>query len=232
MQLRSPSLVRRNVLRNGSSEHPRRRGLLARQGVIDPAQRCLPDSRLVALLGLSAGAVALISAAAGVLGGVLGALAGGWATYQIERERQAFEHRRDLRSERRTRAQEHAVALGVARVWRTRFDDFRHLVTSYSEGDQYWPDAYDGEFSWNLEDMKRLAAIASADEWHHIDVGMSAVRAICSARALDPKEDYAFDDDDRRVVVDDGLPAVDEAIDALDELAKRFDQTRPRSEAP
>jgi hypothetical protein len=151
----------------------------------------------------SPGAIALIGGAAGVIGGVLGALAGGFATYRLEEQRQRFERRRDERAEEREDSRQSEITRGVARVWATRFDDFRHLVESYGRPDDdgalYWIDEYDDVFIWDTNDMRRIAAVASAQQWQTIDHGLSNVRAVVSARALSGGG-AEYDDDDRKVV--------------------------------
>src|SRR5687767_53731 len=104
----------------------------------------------------SPGAIALVGAIAGILGAVLGAIAGGGSTYLIQQRGHEVQRKRDRRAELRERDRELAVVRGVARVWRTRFDDLRHLMNEYAldpKNPRWWPPEVDPETSLPLEDM-------------------------------------------------------------------------------
>jgi len=202
----------RALVEMGSSEHIVRLGFLI--GLITAIR--------------SPGAIALIGGIAGVTGGVLGALAGGWATYKIETQRQSFQRRRDLRAELRERERDLAGVRGTARVWGTKLDDLRHLAHSYCNNPEYppwWLDEHDVETSMSVDDMKAVAAELSRAEWELIDVALSAIRSVQGARVVYWQENEellpgSLDEDDQRRV-DNALSRLDEAMTVLADLSER-----------
>jgi ATPase subunit of ABC transporter with duplicated ATPase domains len=128
----------------------------------------------------------VITAIAGVTGGVLGALAGGFTTFRIERSHQRFQRERDDAAEQRAREGEEAVMRGVARVWSKQLGDFRQVLhrSSYPTGEaRWWPDEDDVPTEMSVDDMKRVAAKATNKQWQKIDFGLSHLRAVRATRA-------------------------------------------------
>jgi hypothetical protein len=193
----------------------------------------------------SPGAIALIGAVAGVAGGVFGALAGGWSTYRIEAARQAFQRRQDLRSELQARERELSVVRGIARVWRTRLDDLRALLSDYTgtadgpkKKPQWWLNPWDLDTEMSVEDMKAVAAALTHDDWSEIDAALYGIRGVSGRRAwffsrhshdefVEMNRAAFFDDLEDLDAIRDLQEFLTQAIAVLDSLSERLPDVEP-----
>jgi hypothetical protein len=133
------------------------------------------------------------AAAAGIAAGgaVVGALVGGFLTYGIERRREETQRERDRAHEESQRAREREtearVTQGIARVWSKKLGDFYVVVVDHSPpraGSVWWSDENDVDSEIDVEDMKRVAAVATTEQWTAIDYALSHVREARAARAF------------------------------------------------
>jgi hypothetical protein len=162
----------------------------------------------------------VLVAAIGAGGAVLGAIVGGLTTYMIERN---LERKAEVR-----------VTHGIARVWSKKLGDFYVLVDDHSppqEGSSWWKDENDVNPEIDVEDMKRVAAVASPQQWTAIDLALTHVREARAAR-----------DNARRVARDKGIGdpprlsdedvdtlrrAMEEVEHAIEKLAQLSDDSYP-----
>ena len=167
----------------------------------------------------SPGAIAAIGAAAGVIGAVAGATAGGFATFKIEGQRQDFERRRLLRAERQQRSAELALTRAAARLLRRQFDHARAVLRSSIEvTEDWWPDDVTFNITLPVDDMRRVAAALDVPGWTVVDaadfvIGVMSLR-FASFRAL---EGTTWETHGREPAVE-ALGAINAAIAALDAL--------------
>ena len=130
------------------------------------------------LVGASTVGVALISAAAAIFG----ALTGATSSYLLERSRQKSAREAADKAER-------ALMHGVARLWRKRLCDFHLRLCevlhdmSMRQRPRWWIDPHDVETEMSVDDMKRVAAAATADQWQQIDYALTHVQTIRARRA-------------------------------------------------
>jgi hypothetical protein len=159
----------------------------------------------------SPGAVALIGAGAGVLG----ALAGAGSTFLIERSRQQFQ--RDV-----SKKVDDALMRGVARVWSKRLCDFHLLLcealqdVSSKERSRWWPDEREVETEMSADDMKRVAAVATSQQWQQIDFALSHVHVVRATRAASMPDGRVQQSVDE---MKEALEQIEEAARSLAELA-------------
>jgi hypothetical protein len=142
-------------------------------------------------MDLLAASKTLWAAGIGVVGAVLGTLVGGLLTYRIERSRDKSRRKRERKAERR-------MARGIARVWSKKLGDFYVVVDDHSpprEGSAWWKDENDVDAEMDVEDMKRVAAVAKAEQWNEIDKALSHVREARAARQ--EQRDLSKEDIDR-----------------------------------
>jgi hypothetical protein len=133
-------------------------------------------------------------AAIGVGGVLLGTAVGGFTTYMIERRREWSQSEREHQAEIR-------LTRGIARVWSKKLGDFYVLVDDHSPpqaGSCWWKEENDVNPEIDVEDMKRVAAAVSSEQWSEqwraIDYALTHVREARAAR------DYAL-----RVAGDKGI---------------------------
>ena len=133
-------------------------------------------------------------AAIGVGGALLGTAVGGFTTYMIERRRERSQSEREHQAEIR-------LTRGIARVWSKKLGDFYVLVDDHSPPQAesfWWKDENDVSPEIDVEDMKRVAAAVSSEQWSEqwraIDYALTHVREARAAR------DYAL-----RVARDKGI---------------------------
>jgi len=122
------------------------------------------------ILSVSAGAATVIGAVVGALAALLAELL-----------RQVIELVRGQRLDRR-------ISRGVAKVWSKSLCDFdellcRYVVRQVVEGrpPTWWPPAEDVDIQIPLDDMKHVAAAASARQWKEIDWAQTHVRTLRAA---------------------------------------------------
>lgn len=120
----------------------------------------------------------VLVAAIGAGGAVLGTMVGGLMTYMIERSREKSQRALERKAEAR-------VTHGIARVWSKKLGDFYVLVDDHSppkRGSSWWRDENDVNPEIDVEDMKRVAAAASKQQWTAIDYALTHVREVRAAR--------------------------------------------------
>jgi hypothetical protein len=156
-----------------------------------------------------------LAASIGAGGAVLGTLVGGLLTYEIERSREKQERRREREAEAR-------VTQGIARVWRKKLSDFYVVVDDHSPpraGSVWWRDEHDVDSEIDVEDMKRVAAVATTKEWKEIDYALSHIREARAARALALSRDQGDLSDKNVRDLRDAMEQVERAIEKLADLA-------------
>lgn len=163
------------------------------------------------LFAASDGVVAGIGAA----GAVVGTLVGGLLTYGIERSRERTQRAREREADAR-------VIQGVARVWSKALGDFYVVVDDYSpplEGSVWWADENDTNSEIDVEDIKRVAAAATAEQWREIDYALTHIREARAARALARSRNQAVLSQGDVVVLKHTMERVSEAIKVLAQLS-------------
>jgi hypothetical protein len=156
-----------------------------------------------------------VAAGIGAAGAVLGTLVGGLLTYGIERSREKSRRAREREAEAR-------VAQGIARVWSKKLGDFYVLVDDYSPplaGSVWWRDENDVDSEIDVEDMKRVAAVATTEQWKEIDYALSHVREARAARALALSRDQDALSDQNVAALGHAMEQVERAIERLADLS-------------
>ena len=163
---------------------------------------------------LAASDVAAAGIAAG--GAIIGVLAGGFITYELERRREKTQREREEEAERR-------ATQGIARVCSKKLGDFYVLVDDHSPpraGSSWWKAENDVDPQIDIEDMKRVAAIATREQWCPIDYALTHVRDARAARdsALSQHQIVLSDTDVK--ILRRAMKRVEGAIESLAELSR------------
>ena len=156
-----------------------------------------------------------VAAGIGAGGAVLGTLVGGSLTYEIERSREKRQRRREREAEAR-------VTQGIARVWSKKLSDFYVLVDDHSPpraGSVWWRDQNDVDSEIDVEDMKRVAAVATTKQWKEIDYALSHIREARAARAFALSRDQGALSDKNVLDLRRAMAQVERAIEKLADLA-------------
>jgi hypothetical protein len=183
-------------------------------------------SELAFPLAASDLAIAGISAGAALVGGVLGALAGGWVTYGVEKSRQKaarkLEKERYEREQEVRKRQDLDVARGLARVLSEEFMLGAAHAASEREAEKWGPVRPMPRLI--AEDRKELFRHLSAEEFFDVIAAQSALANLAFSRdaflaaAAEEHPPYTAGTSD---FVEDSMVRAGRGIEALNRLARQ-----------